>query len=199
MSRAAAPACLVVALALTACGGADPATTASPSATEPAAKESAEQLPKLPGGWRPYVNRRGGFALGLPRGWKPESDGPAVLIRSFDRLVALSIVPDRSAEGLAIPIADYATQASDGVGGFRGGLEPIGSFDFPHRYEGREVRATGTTEDGVEEDVSLIVLRRGGVVTFTSLLAANTKPAAGRSARLAERALATLRSRPPRG
>ena len=57
-------------------------------------------------------------------------DGPRTLIRSFDRLVAISIVPDREPESLAAPIADYATNTAEGLRGIprrpRGGREPPG-------------------------------------------------------------------------
>jgi hypothetical protein len=38
-----------------------------------------------------------------PRGWKVDDRGKGSLVRSFDRLVALSIVPDRSHEALEVP------------------------------------------------------------------------------------------------
>ena len=38
-------------------------------------------------------------AFGAPRGWKVDDRGKGSLVRSFDRLVALSIVADRSGGG----------------------------------------------------------------------------------------------------
>jgi hypothetical protein len=61
------------------------------------------------------------------------------------------------------------------------------------------VRATGTAKGGVNQRVSVIVLRRDEVITFTVVIAKNAKEATGPSKRLAERIVETLRSRPPRG
>jgi hypothetical protein len=47
--------------------------------------------------------------------------------------------------------------------------------------------------------VSVSVLRRDDLVTFTVVLAKNAEETAGPSKRLAERVIETIRSRPPRG
>jgi hypothetical protein len=191
---------LLLAITLTGCGGSggDSSTTAE-TTTNPAppATETRDPLPARPKEWHPYVNRRGGYALLLPRGWSPDGDGPRTLIRSYDRLVAISIAPDRSARALDTPIADYATRTADELRGFQHGLEVKGMRPFPHRYAGTEVFGGGTSPDGVDQKASVIVLRRDDTATITVVLAANAKPAARQSVRIARRAISTLRTRPP--
>ncbi|MDX6583775.1 MAG: hypothetical protein QOI10_2959 [Solirubrobacterales bacterium] len=188
-------------IALAGCGGSDDsssATTTTTTTPKPPPKETRDPLPERPQEWGPYVNERGGYALLLPRGWKAEADGPRTLIRSYDRLVAISIAPDRSAAARETPIEDYATRTADELHGFEHGFDAKGMRPFDHRYDGTEVFGTGTSRDGVDQRASVIVLRRDDVATVTVVFAANAKPAARESVRIARRAISTLRTRPPR-
>jgi hypothetical protein len=184
---------------LVACGDDEPTTTSTTTTPPPPERETRDPLPDRPREWKSYVNERGGYALLLPRGWKAESDGARTLVRSFDRLVALSIVPDRATDSLATPIEDYATNTADGLRGFEDGFESKGTRPLDHRYEAVEVYGTGTSRDGVDQRVSVIVLRREQLATITVVLAANAKPAARESVRIARRVVGTIRTRPPRG
>jgi hypothetical protein len=199
VTRWAAPV-LLLTIALAGCGGSgDDATTSSTTTTAPAPppKETRDALPDKPKDWEPYVNERGGYALRLPRGWKAEADGPQALIRSYDRLVAISIAPDRSDAARETPIFDYASNTADQLRGFENGFEAKGTRPFDHHYEGVEVFGTGTSRDGVDQKASVIVLRRGEIATITVFLTANAKPAAKESERIARRAIDTLRTRAP--
>ena len=60
------------------------------------------------------------------------------------------------------------------------------------------MRAVATARGGVDQRLSVIVLRRDRVATFTVVLAKNAERATGPSKRLALRVIETLRSRPPR-
>ena len=199
--RRATAAVVLLTVALAGCGGSgdSSSTTTTTTAPAPPPKETRDPLPDRPKDWEPYVNERGGYALLLPRGWKADADGPQTLIRSYDRLVAISIAPDRSAAARETPISDYATRTADELRGFEHGFDAKGMRPFEHRYEGTEVFGTGTSRDGVDQRASVIVLRRDDAATITAVLAANAKPAARESVRLARRAIATLRTRPPRG
>lgn len=190
---------LLIAVALAGCGGDDDSssTATTTTAPKPPPKETRDGLPDRPKEWKPYVNARGGYALLLPRGWEPEADGPQTLIRSFDRLVAISIAPDRSDAARETAIEDYATNTAGELRGFEDGFDAKGTRPFEHRYEGVEVYGTGTSRDGVDQRASVIVLRRDEVATLTVVLAANAKPGARESVRIAERAITTLRTRPP--
>ena len=191
-------AALLIAVALAGCGGDDESSsTTTTTAPEPPPKETRDALPDRPQDWEPYANAQGGYALLLPRGWEAEADGPQTLIRSFDRLVAISIAPDRSQAARETAIEDYATNTADELRGFEEGFEGKGMRPFEHRYEGVEVFGTGTSRDGVDQKASVIVLRRDEVATLTVVLAANARPGARESVRIAERAISTLRTRPP--
>ena len=194
------PLVLLLTLALAGCGGSDDessSTTTTPPAPPP--KETREALPDRPKEWKPFVNERGGYALLLPRGWKADPNGPQSLIRSYDRLVAVSVAPDRSPGARETEIEDYATRTADELRGFEDGFDAKGMRPFDHRYDAVEVHGTGTSRSGVDQNASVIVLRRGEIATLTVVLAANAKPGARESVRIARRAIATLRTRPPRG
>ena len=166
----------------------------------PVPAETTDQLPTLPKSWKPYVNRAASFAIGLPRGWKASGDEDGSTIRSFDKLVVLTISPDRSPDGLTVPVDEYAPRAARALPGYRSPIEPSMARPFGCNYEAVEVRAEATAQaTGVDQDLSVIVLRREGVATFTVVIAANAKPQAEESRELAERMVETLRTRAPSG
>jgi hypothetical protein len=192
---------LLITLAAAGCGGSDDestTTTTTTTAPKPPPKETRDPLPARPEEWQRYVNERGGYALLLPRGWKTKADGPQTLIRSYDHLVAVSIAPDRSADGVATPINDYATNTADELHGFKHGFETRGMRPLEHRYDAVEVYGSGKSRAGVEQRASVIVLRRGDVASLAVVLAANAKAAARESVRIARRAISTLRTRAPK-
>jgi len=198
VSRLAAGIALTLCLALAACGSDEStSTTTSTTAPAPPPKETREGLPDRPHEWKRFVNERGGYALLLPRGWVADADGSQALVRSFDRLAAISIAPDRSPEAAATPLNDYATGTADALRGFERGFRNEGMRRFPGHYEAVDVFGTGRSRDGVDQDVSVIVLRRDELVTITVVLAANAIPAADESRRLARKVVATIRTRPP--
>jgi hypothetical protein len=198
VSERATLAALLVSLALAGCDDADERAEPEPSPPPPP-KETIDYLGKFPDDFERWVNRAGGFAFATPRGWKVDDRGKGSLVRSFDRLVALSIVPDRSPEALEVPVDQYASRAAEALAGFRDGLRVNGKARYEHRYDGAEVRATGTARGGVDQRVSVIVLRRDDLLTFTVVLAKNAEEAPAPSKRLADRVIETVRSRPPRG
>lgn len=202
MSRSSAGGVLLTALlALAGCGGSDNDSTAAPTTSTPSPpppRETSEQLPKLPRRWSEQVDRRGGFAFGLPPGWTASDRGAGSLIRSYDRLVAISVVADRTEAARETELPDYVTDTADALPGFRGELDVKGMFPFADHYQTTQVKATGIAEGGVEQKVLVIALRRGRIVTVTAVIAANAKHAAADSVHLAKRVVHTLRTRPPR-
>lgn len=199
--RTALGALAALAVALSGCDddSDDTATTTTTTTPQPRPEETFQEVPDLPPGWKVHANRAGGFALGVPPGWKPDDRQGSTQVRSFDRLVAVSITPDRTVEGLEIPLEDFATRTLAALPGFEGELDPGPSRRFKHRYNGNEVRAAGKADEtGVRQQVRVVVLRRDEIVTFTAVMAVNAKPAAHASERLAERILGTVRSRPIR-
>ena len=192
-SRRAALAALALALALHGCGSEDD----EGSAPRPRPTETADELPKLPRGWEQHLNPRGGLTLGVPPDWRAENRGTSVLLRSADRLVAISITPDRTGEALELPLGEFATRTAAALPGFRRGLDPGRSRDFAHRYPAASVSARGRAKrTGVEQRVTVVVIRRPRLATFTAVIAANVEPEADASRKLAVAALRTLRGRP---
>ncbi len=162
--------------------------------------ERTEHLPDLPARWQRYVNRRGGFAIGLPPGWKARDRGPGARVRSFDRLVAISIAPERDPGALAIAPREYAVRTAAALPGYEPAVDPGPPHPYRHRYDGAQVRAVAVARGSeVRQRLRVLALRRGELVTFAVVIAANAKPAAQPSAELAERVVATLRSRAPEG
>jgi len=201
MVRIATLALCTATLALAACGGGDSTDTSSTTTSkppQPPPRETRDPLPNHPHDWKRYANERGGFALLLPRGWKPNTRGSTTLIRSFDRLVAISIAADRSRAGLETPIADYAATTAKGLRGFNGAPRIRGTRPFKHRYQGVEAFGAARAEGGIDQRVAVIVLRRDDQATVTAVLAANAKHAARHSERIARRVIGTIRTRPPR-
>lgn len=178
-----------------------------PEPGPPRVAETAEAVPELPRGWTVANSRSQGLRLGAPPGWRrgerclPRGVGTrsATVLCSPDRLVTLSISADRSDESLELAPDQFAlrTLAALGERGYRSELKSSEPRRFRARYEGARVDATGVAaRTGVRQDLSLVVLRREGVATFTAVIAANAERATGPAVRLAERALRTLRSRP---
>ena len=185
-------ACAAVALLLVAGCGADEDESEAPGPLE-----TVDRVPDLPRQWRPHVNRAGGFAFGLPSGWKAaDRDDRSTLVRSRDRLLAVSIVADRTAEALGGPLEEFATRALVALPGFSEQLEPGAPRAVRHRYAAVGAKARGSAASGVDQRLLLIVLRREDVVTITALIAANQRRSSARSEALAEELVRTLRSRP---
>jgi hypothetical protein len=199
VSARAGLAALCVAASLGGCGGSgeDETTTTAPPATPPP-HETVDKLPKLPQSWHPYVQRRGGFAVGLPRGWTAKANGDNALVRSYDHLVAISIVPNRSAAAQEVSLPDFANRAAEALPGLRGDLRRVQARAYRHRYDGAEVRARATAAGGIDQRLEVIALRRDSIVTVTAVIAANAIPAARASRRLARHVVGTLSTRPPR-
>jgi hypothetical protein len=190
----------LAALALASCGGSDEEEEATPDEPPSTASrpEHRDRPAKLPDSWSAEANRRGGFSFGVPRGWQAERRGSASLVRSFDRLVAISMAADRSPEGLELAPGEFARQTAEELRGYRG--EPrLGrerSFGHP-RYAGAEVRATATARGGVGQRLSVITLRSGEAANVTAVIAENERRASDSDERLARAVVRTVRTRPP--
>jgi hypothetical protein len=178
--------CLVVAIA--ACGDEDePAPPERP-------RETVDKLPELPDGWKPYVDRQVGFAIGRPPGWRAAHRGASTLLRSPDHLVAVSVSADRTLGAVGFPLDDYVEQAAEALPRF-GRLEVGRPRPFRDEYPAQAVRAEGV-KDGVRQRLLFVALRRRGVVTYPVLVARNAEKKSGYYADEALRMVRTLRGRP---
>ncbi len=159
--------------------------------------ESAEPVPELPAGWTVNRNTNAGFGFGVPPGWTASNDGIRSTVRSPDKLVAATIVADRSNEALEFPLDEFAETAITGVAGIRG-LEPGQTRKYDHRYEAVVIDAEGVGgAKDIRQHVDLVVLRREDLVTFTVLVARNADEDTKIYDEDIRRMIASLRSRPP--
>jgi hypothetical protein len=175
--------------AVAACGGGDD------SAPAERPRERADKLPKLAEGWKPYVDRRVGLAIGRPPGWLARTRGRSVLLRSPDRLVAISLSADRTVEAVEFPLSDFVVDAAEALPGYRR-LKVGRARPFAAKYPARSVRATGI-EDGVRQRMLFVALRRKDVVTYPVLVARNDERSSGYYYDEGLRIVRTLRGRPP--
>jgi hypothetical protein len=160
--------------------------------------ETVDPLPKLPPRWKPHVNRDGGFALGVPPGWTAHSRGPRTELRSPDRLVAVSIAADRTADAVEIPLRELARRTiRTKIPGLRR-VEPRPPRPDRHRYRAvsLEAKAIAAEEPPVRERLELVVIRRERLANYTALIAEPLDGMTAPRSREAERALRTLRGRP---
>ncbi len=83
------------------------------------AREHSDPPAKPPAGWRTFTNRRAGFTLSIPPGWPARARGSATLIRSSDRLVAVTVAADRSEAARTARPRRYARRTFRALPGFR--------------------------------------------------------------------------------
>jgi hypothetical protein len=116
------------------------------------------------------VNPRAGFSLGIPPGWTASGARGATLVRSGDRLLAVSITADRSPEGRELPPELYVRRIARGLAGYRGLRTGRPRPVRGGRYPGALVDATGTfARTRVRQAIRVIALRRRGQVTYSLL------------------------------
>lgn len=191
--RGALAASLAAAAALTGCGD-----SADEPAPPPPPAETVDHLPGLPGSWSRYVDRPGGFAIGLPLRWKARRHGHAVVARSGNHLVAISITVTRSAAALTLEPADFARRAIGALPGFERQLRVGRPHEFETSYEAAQVRGRGEDASRVPERVTVIAIRRDRLAAYTVVVAANARRTPPETAARAEHVVRTLRGRPPR-
>jgi hypothetical protein len=196
-----AVAAALIALGIAACGEREEpeVTTTTPPV------ERAERVPKLPQRWKVEKNRKQGFALGVPPGWhagrKPchvrDVSPEATVVCSPDRLLTLTITADRTDEALELSTHNFAVRVMAGISeNYQKPLDAGKPKPFSAHYDGAKVSATGRAAKGVREDVSVIVLRREGLVTISAVIAAHASKATAKHKKFAERTLRTLRTKP---
>jgi hypothetical protein len=176
------------------CGSDDPAQPERKGA--PA--ETVDRRGPLPPGWKRVVNRRAGFSVGIPPGWTVRGAVGTTLVRSGDRLMAVSISADRSTEGRELSPRTYVVRTARLLRGYRllrvrGRPRRVGS-----RYRNAAVQVTGRfARTRVRQSIRVVALQRPGRVTY-ALLFFRT---AGAPAALYEPAVAgmvrTFRAQPP--
>ena len=182
----------LAAVALAACGSAERKPPPNPQ------DEPTDRAAKPPAGWRTVTNRAAGFTVAVPPRWTARKRRAATLIRSEDRLLALTIAADRSRPGRETPARDYASRALQSLPGFRGlRVRPGRAVHSPYR-NARSV-GTGTLESNRRHQrVSITVFQRPGRVTYAAIAFVNARIHPHLHDRELDRLLSTLRARPPR-
>ena len=143
--------------------------TASPGSPDPQTERIDRAAPP-PSGWRTVSNRVAGFTLSVPADWSVRKRESATLIRSDDRVLAVTVAADRSEPGRTTPAARYAREAFDAMPGFRR-LRVRGSGKVRRSpYETGRVTGKGTLESrGQPQHVQVAAFRRPGRVTYTAV------------------------------
>lgn len=170
------------------CGGSDSGSGNPPDPQ----RESLERPAAPPAGWRVVGNREAGLSVSAPRTWPARIRGPATLIRSEDRLLAVSLTADRSEGGRGLSAQSYARRTLLALPGFRRARpvrlgqvarSPYGSFEVQAKADRRRVRVAAFQKP-----------RR---VTYTAVAFSNAGVAPQANDATLQRILASLRGRAP--
>ena len=184
---------LMVAMGGVGCGEEDDFTGSPDPATE-----RSDPPGKPPAGWRTFANRRAGFTVSVPPGWPARARKSATLIRSSDRLLAITVAADRSESARTTRQREYATRTFRALPGFQR-LRPDerrGVARSP--YPSARVDGTGTLADTRQRQrITVAAFRRPGRVTYTIIaFSANVGRAPAHAGEL-KLLLASLRARRP--
>ena len=180
-------------LALGACGSDD-----EPEAPDvERLPETADELPKLPRGYEPFISRVNGIAIGRPPGWDARDRGIATRLTAPDELVVMSLSADRTDPAVAADPRTLAVRTFQALEGYEGDLDPSEPRPFKQRYQAYEVRGEGVAAStGVRQRLRVIVLRREGVAVITAVIAENAKVGARAEVGQALDSVRTVRTRP---
>lgn len=160
--------------------------------------ERTDRPAKPPAGWRTFVNRRAGFSLSLPRDWSARTRRSATLIRSSDRLLAVTVAADRGAAGRDTRPRRYAMSAFRAVPGFRRLRPREAGRVRSSPYASARVDGSGVlAQRRQRQRITVAAFRRPGRVTYTVI--AFGAEVRGRPVHRASlnRLLASLRARRP--
>jgi len=151
-----------------------------------------------PPGWRTLRNRRAGFTISVPRAWTARTRGSATLVRSSDRLLAVTVAADRSEAGRTTGARAYARSTFRALPGFRRLRITNTGAIARGRYERARVDGRGTLVDRRQrQHIAVAAFRRRGRVTYTIVAfgadIGGRPPHAGPLRTM----LASLRGRPP--
>jgi hypothetical protein len=177
------------AVAIAACGS--DATTHDGEAPD----ERLQPVPELPRGWKVETNSGGGFALGVPPGWRAARDGIRTRLSSPDELVGISVTPDRSDEPLDADLEQLTEATAIQYGRQFDDFEIKGTKRYDHQYDAFSAAAKAKDKD-VGQEVELVLLRRDGIVTFTVVTQRNERFGSGVYVPTIDRVVRSIRSRP---
>ena len=161
--------------------------------------ERSDPPAKPPPGWRTFSNRRAGFTVSVPPGWPARARRSATLIRSSDRLLAVTVAADRSESARTTPPREYARRTFRALPGFRNLQAGAPRKVRRSPYPSARVSGMGTLTDRRQRQrITVAAFSRPRRVTFT-VVAFSAR--VGRTPAYAEELellLASLRARRPR-
>ena len=159
--------------------------------------ERADPPARPPAGWRTVRNDTAGFSVAVPRSWTARTKAGATVIRSRDRLVAVTVAADRSEFGRNRPPGDYARQVLERLPGFEGSISPEVRRVPGSPYASGRVEGTGSLSTARRgQAISVIAFRRPRRVTYSVIVFRNAS-FRGFDDRAVGRMLRTFRARPP--
>jgi hypothetical protein len=165
---------------------------------EPTQPEKTDRPARLPEGWKRLVNRRAGFSVGIPPGWKGRGARGATLVRSGDKLMAVSITADRSPDGRVLKPTAYAEHLIQALPGYT--TLKVGR-PVPQRgahYPGGSVIATGAfRRTRVRQAIRVVALQRRGQVTYALVFFRTAKSPAALYRPAVTGMIRTFRARAP--
>jgi hypothetical protein len=187
-------AALIAVLAGAGCGEEDD-TSPPDSATE-----RNDPPAKPPPGWRTFSNRRAGFTLSVPRGWRARARRSATLIRSPDRLLAVTVAADRSETARTTVPREYARRTFAALPGFRDVTVTNARKVKNSPYANARLDGAATPAERRQRQrqrITVVAFRRPRHATYT--IVAFSAPVGGTAAHAGEldRLLASLRARRP--
>jgi hypothetical protein len=111
--------------------------------------------------------------------------------------VTLSVSVDRTDEALRLSPADAATRTAEAISArsFAGRLESRRPRPVKGHYRGASVEGEGRSGK-LEQTLEVFALQREQLAAITAVIAANSEEDADAGVELAEKALASLRTRP---
>ncbi len=165
-----------------------------------APQERADPPAKPPPGWRTVRNSRAGFTIAIPKSWPSVNVRGRTMVRSDDRLVAVSISADRTARGRKLSAAAYARRTIATVPDFAGIVGKRVSRVPGSRYDSAVLAATGTVNPSdLSQRITVAIFQRPARVSYGVLVFRNAGVKPRFHDRTIGRMLRTFRARPPSG
>ena len=136
--------------------------------------EPVDRPVPAPPGWRTVENADAGFTIAAPRRWTARIKRDATLIRSPDKLVAITIAADRNVDGRQRPPAEYARATFEALPRFEGSLRPGTTSIRASPYRNARIDGRGTIATTRRpQRVTIVAFQRPGVVTYVVVVFRN--------------------------
>ena len=164
-----------------------------------AGDERSDPPVQPPPGWRTITNPSAGFTIAAPRTWTATSTPRRTVIRSDDRLVAMSISADRTATGRELSAEQYGRRTIRTLAHFAGIVGKRASRVPDSKYQSAIITAIGTVKpSNLSQRISVAIFHIPGKVTYGAVVFRNAGVTPRFNDRTIARILGTFRAQPPR-